>query len=1596
MDPSLTVDRMRATNPLLTLMNECVVRVDGDGEFRGTGFFVAPGQVLTCAHVVHAVDEIAVSGAGWHREARVLVKVPELESDSPDAEFYPAPDLALLAVEDPPPEQPTARLAAEEPAGGSRPDVLYLYGYSLGEYGGDNVSPSAASVEYRGRLEAAGQTLFKLGGDQVLRGYSGCPVLNLRTGSVCAVIDSTRDAKSDLGGFGVPVAAAASALEGLMEGNREDPARTKAWKEAVEAESAAARRRENTVDLPLLPPMVELRWDSDSPQSQLLKPRFGVVELLEREQLQAHLMRWREGTDRLRVLLVTGGGGFGKTRLALEECARAKQAGWSGGLLAIDHDASIDRALQQLAEWPERLYVAIDYAETRPSLVASLLLRLARRIDGPPVRLILVCRQVQSRSELEELFATGDGNDEVGEVISRAEPVRLDQHTLDNSRLFEVGRKAFAEHLAVDLPPKRPPSLREAHFKRPLFVLAAALLAAQNPEMDIDSMSQNGLMLELLDRHESQYWNRLDDELGVGLDKALQARAVAVATVLGAEAEQEALDLAGVVLGPDSSGERRRAVARWLGRLYGDGRLDTSPAITPIEPDMLAEALVAREYTARPDLLSTSLEAAGEAQLERALGVLTKASSGNPQLVELYRSALDKQLPSLATRAVAAGGELVAVLDLAISSLEPAAGALATLGEVALEGPEVGSLKASVARLVSAQASKMLEEEPSERTRKLQAWALSELSVALSERGQAGEALATAEEAVELRRQLVAENREENVKELAGALNNLSNRLDEIGDPGALDAIQECLALRRELGEESARDRAEIAVVLNNLAGVFGKLGEKEKALEAVVEAADHYRALADADPKYLPDLAMAQNNRSIILGDLGRIPEAVEAAEEATSHYRKLARADPARHIRGLTVALNNLSTVLPDLGRESEALEAVEEAIGYLRTLVEKDPEPHLAELSGTLNNLSNRLDALGRWGEALAAIEEAVGHYRVLVRRNPDVYRPDLAMSLSNMANRLTEEGRLEEAVAPIREAVDTYRLLVERNRERYLPLLAVALSNMATVLSESGRFAQALKFAREAVETQRKLVDEKGVAHEGELATSLSNISVILSMHGRGEEARQTAEQAVQLYRVLAVRSPSKYHSELATSLTNLGSRLFEDERLDEALEVVEEAVRHLRALNAQSPARYLPDLTTAMNNLGRMLSISGQHEQALGVCQEVIERQRPLAKKNPGRYLVDLSISLNNLARISADLDRAEEAKATLDDIVREHGSPIPASLLLSLGHWYSSQEQLGQAIKVGGDALEQVAQAPQPNLRLAQDVRAFLCHLREAANPGTFDELWQREIGEDLPLWLRYHRMDKEHLELVMDWVETPSWKESRSFLESHPELLSDRYEAALDHIAHKTRYPQFLLGLQVLRVAREEGIPAAYRAVDDSIAAARRRERLEEWMKVDLAEIPAFLDQHREELLQPQAEEELTFFLLHHPHDDRLLIRLGLLGLAKAAGPAFVQTVNERLHAPLTDEECADPAQAEILPLTRLRAGSKGNDPEAQLQHAIAAAAVGAEEEAQQAIERCGTLLASWELNDYRHRLEDLAKNGPKLDELRDALTGAVEEAPD
>ena len=1553
-DDPVGPDDAAPVDPLPALLRSCVVRVDGGDRFLGSGFLVAPGEVVTCAHVVHGVDELRVRGEGWSASASVAFRLPDLDPDDGAAAFYPPPDVALLRLDDAPDGHCCVRLAAELPAVGPPPAVMRIDAFTQGEYGAAAVARSPASTAYEGPFEEDGAVLLKLADGQVLAGYSGAPVLDARSGSVCAMVDSSRDPSSDLGGFGVPIPAFADELDGLLERNAAFHRHDERWQRAVERQREQSARLAGLRDrLPLLATQVEMAREVGDRQSDLLRPRHRVVPIVGRERFMSQLGLWREADSALEVAFLTGGGGFGKTRLAVEACIAAEQAGWTAGLL--DGDAARTHAdrLAELPEWPGRLFVAIDYAETRPEAVRELLRELQRRPARPAARVALICRQALTRRELEDLFGGGDATEELGALLARAEPFRLPSEELDRHAVFRAAAQAFAARLPDGTAVSTPASLRAEHYARPLFVSGAALLACQDPDVDVDALGEEQLMLELIDRHETRYWQQAADRQQLALDPHTQRSAVAIATLVGAHTEQDALALVEAVPGlADATGERKRAVATWLSSLYGPGDLGSSPAIVALDPDPLAEALIARELRARPELIATAMDLPSDRQVGQALATLARVGERRGDLTAAIRAMLDARLDTLVERAVEAHdgdqGLLLDALTTATLALRPAAGAARVNLDFATHGLRFVQLARPLADL-----------------------------------------------AVEHDRERVAADRDQFLPFLARSLNNQSNVLAEAGRPReGLAAIEEAVRYWQELAEADSEHvlLPYLATSLNNQSGLLAEVGRPRDGIAPIEAAVKHYRALADADPqRFLPDLATSLNNQSNRLAQAGRPTEGIAPSEEAVGYWRRLATAEPQRFLPDLAMALNNRSNLLAETGRPREALDPIEEAVRYWQRLAAAEPQRFLPYLAGSLNNHSNRLADSGRPADGLAPIEEAVKHYQALAETDPERFLPDLATSLNNQSSLLAEAGRPRDGIAPIEAAVRYRRALAEADPQRFLPYLAGSLNNHSNRLAEAGRPAEGIAPIEEAVRYRRALAEADPQRFLPDLAGSLNNQSSLLAEMGRPRDGIAPIEEAVRHHRALAEADPQRFLPDLAMSLNNQSSLLAQADRPQDGLAPIEEAVRYRRALAEADPQRFLPDLAMSLNNQSNLLADAGRPAEGIASIQEAVKHYRALADADPQRFLSDLATSLSNQTDRFAEAGRVAEGLAPIETALAATEGNRGIGMLLGVrAHHHRQAGDMCAAVRDAWQASELLDRSG--DLLQRSRSRLVLREMRASARDA-FDAAWAAaEVPGEQPIWLRYPTTEEAVHDAVVAWINTPTWDESeRTFTADAGVLLDERALAAVEHLIDANPGDTNLMThLALLAHARTEGAEATYAQLRDALAEAERANLARAWLQArSHAETTQLLDEHGDVLLSAEGERLLAGFADENPAAPWILERIAILTLARLDGPQSALSVDD-LTALDPETAAADPSDRNLA-YARLAVARGRTDPDVHLVHAILAGAAGREREAQHAIDRLRANTNSWERHEHRRRLASLETLHPALADALAALRRAI-----
>ena len=268
------------------LLRGCTVRVS-DGPISGAGFFVAPGKVLTCVHVI---EDSAALVVRWERDGqatleadwcRPVVVLADRGRPIPDLKC-PYPDIAVLEIGGLD-GHPCVRIDPEWP---SLEDGFQVFGYP--EEGGA-VQLTPARLTYRGTHGTLPTAYLDLASDTIKPGMSGAAVLNLRSGAVCGVVVASKHPARPDGALAVPWSAIDTDLADVLAANRAFHAMDKRWEEA-----AASRRERLRFRLP-----------------RVVAHFTGRDDLL--AQLDAALSQRRAGVI---TQMISGLGGVGKTQLA--------------------------------------------------------------------------------------------------------------------------------------------------------------------------------------------------------------------------------------------------------------------------------------------------------------------------------------------------------------------------------------------------------------------------------------------------------------------------------------------------------------------------------------------------------------------------------------------------------------------------------------------------------------------------------------------------------------------------------------------------------------------------------------------------------------------------------------------------------------------------------------------------------------------------------------------------------------------------------------------------------------------------------------------------------------------------------------------------------------------------------------------------------------------------------------------------------------------------------------------------------------------------------------------------------------------------------
>ncbi|MEU5197757.1 hypothetical protein AB0G86_27565 [Streptomyces scabiei] len=1175
----------------------------------------------------------------------------------------------------------------------------------------------------------------------------------------------------------------------------------------------------------------------------LLRPEAGVVEFHGRCRELRRIADWRDGERPAAVRLVTGPGGQGKTRLAIEAVERARRAGWAAAFLAERADPDELRAFVSSRTVP--LLLVLDYAEARTGQVRSLseMLRHETAHAGPgrpPVRILLLARKAGEWWSATVRYARAlglpeDGCDTFALTVldpspeERGKAARLTAHGLAAGLRRQ---RSGAGPLGAPLP-----DVTDDRFAAALN-LQMAVLVAQLQHLDPVPVTGGEPDEVILLLHEYKHWQRTVAQFGLeGLSDRELALMVAAATLCGADDMAEAVDtLCRLPREEGGASADPAAAARWLAGLYpSDGRYWGA-----LQPDRLGEFLVGSVLAGERQLLDRLLPAAGRRQVESALHVLSRAVPHQAPVAELLHEVVTRHPAQLAPAAVRTATEvaepapLCEALDAVLEELERLPGDDTALAGELYEAVPFPTLAldqwaADLAGLLARRARGTPTGETAMGETAELAGRLHRYAMRLAEVDRAEAALAAIEEAIALRKELAAGGDPGAQESLALSLNTRTGLLADNGRAlEALASAREVIECYRRLSEaDPARHLPDLAMAETNLANQLTDAGARPEAVEPARTALERYRSLAAGDPVYARDVALACHNLSHALAAAGRRSEAVEAATDAVAAYRELARRTPDSHLLDLADALANLANQLLEAGGYGEAEAAVDEALGIYRKIADRSPARQTPNLAATLSNAVVIFRACGNGVRAVAAAEEAVALLRPQARRQPLAHQSALGSALNNLGVQYSEEEQPEDAVTATEEAVRLFQEGFRTLPDTYRPLLADALCNLGNYLGDlrdAERIPEGLRNVRASIALLRELTAAEPEVHAPRLAVAVDVLGNSLHDLGEAEEALPHYKEAYELLVPFAETEHRAHLERLADVGANWAAALVVLERWRDLLLLTERSIGLLRAAR-QDPVPHLGSLSKALSTRGIALAELGRPHDAVGLFREAVVLSRQLTEEQPD-HLDVLLHDLDHLAQALHNVGRRSEVAEVTAEAVAAYRRPAAAAFppehrAASLVAHAEALVLAGdhQGLKVAEEAVqvcrEQAAAASVPG---SAEAEALLCPALDWYASALFREGMREaaiEAGEEALRRNRELSLDVASAALSLAWALVESESAPRAIELAEEALTLLDFEGAGDWQGEVALAHEVIARAHLALDRAERALESALRSVD-------------------------------------------------------------------------------------------------------------------------------------------------------------------------------------
>ena len=317
----------------------------------------------------------------------------------------------------------------------------------------------------------------------------------------------------------------------------------------------------------------------------------------------------------------------------------------------------------------------------------------------------------------------------------------------------------------------------------------------------------------------------------------------------------------------------------------------------------------------------------------------------------------------------------------------------------------------------------------------------------------------------------------------AKALNGAANLIYNQGDYDAARQLhEESLSIAREIGDERA-----ISGSLNNLGLIARSQGDYAKARTLFEEARDYNRRTGNKSWE-----AINLNNLGTVLQQQGEYPKAYSLEEESLALFTQ------QRDKSGIAMALGDMGRILSDQGRYEEARSLYERSMVLQRELDDKRNIAALLEAIGVVSSKQ------GNYTEAEQLFQQSLALFRDMGDKR------GIGTSLHYMGNVFLHRADYDNARACYQESLDVRNLLGDKWG------IAYSLNNLGLVAMRTGDFELAQRYLDESVALWRE------VGQKSSIAAALINLGLLAGMRGNYADADLYLDESLSISRALGDR------------------------------------------------------------------------------------------------------------------------------------------------------------------------------------------------------------------------------------------------------------------------------------------------------------------------------------------------------------------------------------------------------------------------------------------------------------------------------------------